>query len=67
MLYKIVRLYANGGRKTLKSGLYLSEVQEHCKGPEASSSTCVTAAKRRITRLRGDWFDGYDIDRKNSK
>lgn len=66
MLYKIVRHYFNGGsqgggsyKRTIETGLSLKEVQAHCNDPETSSSTCTTAAGRRRTKERGDWFDGY--------
>ncbi len=66
-MYKIVRHYygfANGVRpsphnRTIETGLTLEEAQAHCKDPETSSRTCTSAAKRRITRRSGAWFDGY--------
>jgi hypothetical protein len=60
-MYKIQRLYFNrqGYRYTLDSGLTLEQAQRHCSDPETSSSTCKTAAKRRITKRHGPWFDSY--------
>lgn len=62
-MYKIVRMYAEERsrhhNRTIKSGLTLEEAQEHCRDPETSSSTCTSARKRRITAMRGAWFDGY--------
>ena len=64
MSYQIVRMYQKESsrhfRRIIKSGLTLDEAQEHCKDPETSSSTCTTAAKRRLTAQRGPWFDGYN-------
>ena len=59
MSYKIERLYFNGGRRLIESGLTLAEAQAHCADPETSSRTCTTAAKRAITRRKGPWFDSY--------
>jgi hypothetical protein len=59
-MYKIVRMYFKGGRRTIKSGLTLEEAQAHCKDPETSSSTCTRADRKRMTRERGPWFDGYE-------
>lgn len=66
-MYKIVRqyygkpgTYGRAHRKfTIATGLTLEEAQAHCSDPETSSRTCTTAAKRRITRQHGEWFDGY--------
>jgi len=63
-MYKIVRHYFNGGKRTIETGLTLEEAQAHCRSPEASSRTCTTAAKKAITRRMGQWFDGYDHCRK---
>ena len=57
--YKIVRGYFRGGRRTIKTGLTLEEVQAHCGNPETSSRTATSAAARRRTAERGPWFDGY--------
>jgi hypothetical protein len=60
-MYKIVRNYFNSDirRRTIETGLTLEEAQAHCRNPETSSSTCTSAAGRRRTRERGQWFDGY--------
>lgn len=58
-MYKIVRHYFKGGKRTIKRGLTLQEAQAHCGSPETSSRTCTTAAARRITQRMGPWFDGY--------
>jgi hypothetical protein len=63
MLYKVVRMYQNGRRHTVKSGLYLQEAQAHCRDPETSSRTATSAAGRRRTRENGPWFDGYEADK----
>lgn len=57
--YKIVRMYFNGGKRTIETGLTLEQAQAHCKNPETSISTCTTWAKRQITKRKGEWFDGY--------
>ncbi len=59
-MYKIVRIYQAGGRRTIEKDLTLEEAQEHCSDPETSSSTCTTSAGRKRTRERGAWFDGYE-------
>lgn len=59
-MFKIVRHYCRGGKRTIKTGLTLKEAQEHCSNPESSSSTCTKTDRRRITRIKGPWFDGYD-------
>ena len=73
-MYKIVRHYygkpyhepyhgepghVSASKRTIKSGLTLEQAQAHCGDPETSSSTCTSAAGRRRTRERGEWFDGY--------
>ena len=58
-MYKIVRHYFKGGKRTIETGLTLEEAQAHCQDPETSSSTCTSATKRRITAKHGKWFDGY--------
>ena len=62
--YKIIRNYFRGGKRTIKRGLYLDEAQAHCRDPETSSRTCISAASKRRTRLKGPWFDSYDDDYK---
>lgn len=58
--YKIVRMYAKGGRRTIETGLTLEQAQAHCQDPETSSRTCTKAANVRRTREKGPWFDGYE-------
>ena len=51
--YKIVRLYAphlERQSRTIKRGLTLEQAQAHCSNPK--------------TRKEGEWFDGYDEDKK---
>lgn len=59
-MYKIVRMYFMGGKRTIKTGLTLEQAQEHCQNPETSSSTCTSSAGKRRTRIMGPWFDGYE-------
>jgi hypothetical protein len=59
-MYKIVRMYFNGGRRVVKRDLTLEEAQAHCQDPETSSSTATSAAAKRRTREKGPWFDGYE-------
>jgi hypothetical protein len=59
-MYKIVRSYMKGGRRTIRTGLTLAEAQAHCQDPETSSRTCTKAHLRRRTAERGPWFDGYE-------
>jgi len=59
-MYKIVRHYFKGGKRTIKTGLTLEEAQAHCRDPQTSSRTCTTSAGRARTARYGAWFDGYD-------
>ena len=59
-MYKIVRMYFNGGKRTIQTGLTLEQSQRHCQNPETSSRTATTAKARRLTAARGPWFDGYE-------
>ena len=59
-MYKIVRGYFKGGKRTIMTGLTLEEAKAYCKDPETSSRTCTTAAKKAITRRSGPWFDGFE-------
>ena len=59
-MYKIVRMYFEGGKRVVKKGLTLEQAQAHCQDPETSSSTCTTAAAKKITKTMGPWFDGYE-------
>ncbi len=56
-VYRIIRFRFNGGKRTIRTGLTLSEARAHCEDPETSSSTASPATKR---RKPGRWFDGYD-------
>lgn len=58
-MYKIVRSYLKGGRRTIMTGLTLEQAQAHCRDPETSSKTCTRPDRKRITRRMGPWFDGY--------
>ena len=60
--YKIVRMYFDkpGYRRMITNNLTLKQAQEYCKNPETSSSTCTSAASKRVTRRNGQWFDGYE-------
>ncbi len=59
-MYKIVRNYHKGGKRTIKANVSLAEAQAHCQNPESSSYTCNSAASKRITKAKGVWFDSYD-------
>ncbi len=58
-MYKIVRHYFNGEKRTIETGLTLDQAQMHCQDPETNSSTCIKASRKAITRRHGQWFDGY--------
>ena len=59
-MYKIIRFYRDRyGSRTIETGLTLKQAQAHCSDPETSSSTCTSAAAKRITRRNGEWFEGY--------
>jgi len=59
-MYKIIRHYFRGGKRTINTGLTLEQAQAHCRNPETSSSTCTSSAGRARTRKVGQWFDGYE-------
>ena len=60
MTYKIVRVFANSGKKlTLFTGLRLVEAQKYCSNPETSSATATDWAARQLTKEVGPWFDAY--------
>ena len=59
-MYKIIRFYFKGGKRTIATRLTLEQAQAHCEDPETSSSTCTKAEGKRRTRRMGAWFDGYD-------
>ncbi len=63
--YKVIRFHKNDGKKvTVAKGLSLSQAQSHCQNPETSSSTAKARAGKRYTAIHGEWFDGYDVDKK---
>lgn len=57
--YKIVRFFARGGKRTIKTGLSLEQAQAHTNDPETSSFKAKSAKAKRYTAERGPWFDGY--------
>ncbi len=59
-MYKIIRCFFNGRKRTIDSGLTLAEAQAHCHDPETSSSTATGATARRRTKQHGKWFDCYE-------
>ena len=59
-MYKIVRMYFKGGKRTIATGLSLEQAQIWCKDPETSSSTCKKYVNRKRTENKGPWFDGYE-------
>lgn len=59
-MYKIVRMFFRGGKRTIASGLTLAEAQRHCHDPETSSTTATSYRARKMTEERGPWFDGYE-------
>jgi len=59
-MYKIVRIYRNKPRRTIKTGLTLEQARAHCKNPETSSRTATSAKAARITKRNGPWFDAYE-------
>ena len=58
-MYKIVRQFLNGGKRTIATNLTLEEAQAHCKDPETSSAKAISAKAKRYTAQHGPWFDGY--------
>lgn len=60
--FRIRRFYFKGGSRLVRnmSGLTEAQAQAHCSDKETSSSTCTQPAGRRRTKLRGQWFDGYE-------
>ena len=59
-MYKIVRHYFKGGKRTIMTGLTLAEAQAHCHNPETSSKTATSSIAKARTRRMGPWFDGYE-------
>jgi hypothetical protein len=60
--YRIIRIFKDGGQRTIKRGLALDQAQAHCNDPETSSRTATSSTARRRTKRRGEWFDCYDLD-----
>ena len=61
--YKIMRHYhVSQISRTILTGLTLAEAKTHCKDPETSSRTCTSAAKKKITKRNGPWFEGFEKD-----
>lgn len=59
-MYRIVRMFFRGTKRTLKSGLTLEEAQKYCQDKETSSTTATSSKARMRTRRMGPWFDGYE-------
>lgn len=61
MPYKIIRYYAKKDKpnEVIKTGLTLTQAQEHCSNPETSSHTAESKAAKNRTIFFGEWFDGY--------
>lgn len=59
--YKVIRFFQDPREadQIIKTGLTLDEAQEHCGGPEGSSTTCTLPQNVSRTELFGPWFDGY--------
>ena len=63
--YKTVRYFFEGHPdKVIKRGLTLEEAQAWCKDPETSSSTAKGEAAHKILQKYGEWYDGYEEDKK---
>lgn len=62
--YQIIRHYLDDhvARQIIKTGLTLTEAQEHCKNPETSSSTCINPEGIFHTKKHGPWFDSYTTE-----
>ena len=61
--YRIIRFYqGDQPRETIVRGLTLEQAQDHCKDPQSSSRTTTTPEGLERTRLKGDWFDGYEAE-----
>ena len=59
--YKIVRFFKNSNdRQIVRRYVTLAEAQAHCNDKETSSETCTGKQARRLTREKGEWFDGYE-------
>ena len=62
--YKVIRVYQNGMKQTVRGMTRLSEeeAQAHCPDAETSSKTCTKPANVKRTKLRGPWVDCYDSE-----
>jgi hypothetical protein len=62
--YRIVRMFEHRDQSAVvvRRGLTLEEAQAHCRDPETSSKTATSDSARAVTRERGPWFDGYEVD-----
>ena len=49
--YKIIRHHKNGRRKTIAKGLFLEEVQSHCRREDTH---------KKDSKGNVIWFDGYE-------
>jgi hypothetical protein len=65
-MYSIIRMWQNGARRVIQTGLTLEQAEAHCRDPQTSSRTCTDKAGRQRTRRTGAWFDGF-TDEKNPK
>lgn len=61
-MYKVMRFFFKGNKRTIMSGLTLAEAQSHCQDPESNSNTCTDKTGKARTRKHGMWFDGYEIE-----
>lgn len=61
--YKIIRFFKDRESRTIKTGLTLEEVREHCRNLETSSSTCKEKENVEHTMKYGEWFDGYATEK----
>lgn len=60
MTYRIVRMFFSGRKYTVRRGLTIEQARAHCASPEASSQTATSKTAKDRTRLRGEWFDGFN-------
>lgn len=61
--YKIVRMYLNGNKRTIKRGLTLEEARAWCHDPETNSRTATGIKAMKRAAERGPWFDAYSEDK----
>lgn len=67
--YRIIRMFFKGRPRAVRgqSGLTEQEAQAYCASPECSWKTATGAAARRRTRIRGQWFEGYEIEKRRRR